>query len=489
MTTDVLGVDVLVAGAGPTGLTLAIELARRGVAVRIVDRDPRPFTGSRGDGVQPRTLEVFEDLGILGRVLEDGMLPATIRATLDGEFAGEHRMADVEQPTPDVPYPNTWVLPQFRTEELLAARLAELGVEVERGVELTGFTQDAGGVTATVGGEAVRVRYLVGADGGAGVVRRTLGIAFPGVTDESVRMLLGDVHADELDHDYGHFWAPSANPADGVVLTPLPGGTAFQFGCPLPAGTDASLEHLQALLAERGATVRLHDLTWSTVWRPNVRLAEAFRDGHVFLAGDAAHVHPPTGGQGLNTGVQDAYNLGWKLAAVLTGAPAELLDTYEAERRPVAEDVLGLSTRLMDKHRDGDADAHRRGPATRQLGIGYRGGPLSSDHRDHRAAPDGLRAGDRAPDAPVLGQDGEPVRLFELLAGTEWTLIGDATVAGARTLRPGESFTDHEGHVRAGYGAAFALVRPDGYVAVLADDPADLPASVHDLMTPAHTVS
>jgi len=470
--------DVLVAGAGPTGLTLAIELARRGVAVRVIDRDTTPFTGSRGDGIQPRTLEVFEDLGILPKVLREGMLPATIRAHFDGAFVSEQRLADVEEATPDVPYPNAWVLAQYRTEELLAERLAELGVEVARGAELTGFTQDADGVTATVNGEQVRVRYLVGADGGASVVRRTLGIPFPGVTHEEIRMLLGDVECAELDHDYGYWFARADNPMDGVVLTPLPGGRKFQFGCPLPAGTDASIEHLQARVDERGGTVALHDLSWSTVWRPNIRLADAFRDGRVFLAGDAAHVHPPTGGQGLNTGVQDGYNLGWKLAAVLAGSPEALLGTYETERRAIAEEVLALSTKLMDKHRDGDADAHRRGSETRQLGISYRGGPLAVDRR---ANPAGLQAGDRAPDAPVLGPGGTPARLFELFAGPVWTVLGDATVAGAKTLRPGESFVDHEGHVRAAYGAGVALIRPDGYVAVLADDAAGLPTTVDDL--------
>jgi len=442
--------------------------------VRIVDRDPHPFTGSRGDGLQPRTLEVFEDLGILGRVREEAMLPAPIKAYLDGEFAMERRMAEEEQPTPDVPYPNAWILPQCRTEQLLTARLAELGVQVERGTELTGFEQDDDGVTATVGGRPVRARYLVGADGGGSVVRRALGIPFPGVTHEEIRMLLGDVHADELDHAYGHWFAPAATPTDGVVLTPLPGGTAFQFGCPFPAGPDASLEQLQARLDERGGTVRLHDLTWSTVWRPNIRLADAFRAGHVFLAGDAAHVHPPTGGQGLNTGVQDAYNLGWKLAAVLRGAPAALLDTYEAERRPVAEEVLGLSTRLMDKHRNGDADAYRRGADTKQLGISYRGGPLAVDRR---RAPGPLRAGDRAPDVPVEVGLASETRLFEVLAHPEWTLIGDGTVDGAR------SFVDSGGQVRAAYGAEYVLIRPDGYVALLADEPAGLPSSVYDLLT------
>jgi len=208
------------------------------------------------------------------------------------------------------------------------------------------------------------------------------------------------------------------------------------------------------------------------VWRPNIRLADAFRAGRVFLAGDAAHVHPPTGGQGLNTGVQDAYNLGWKLAAVLAGAPAALLDTYEAERRPVAEEVLGLSTRLMDKHREGAEDAYRRGADTKQLGVGYRSGPLAVDRRRE---PGALRAGDRAPDVAVRGPAGE-TRLFEVLARPEWTLVGDAAVEGA------SSFVDGDGAVKASYGAEFVLIRPDGYVALLADDAAALPSSVYGLL-------
>ncbi|MET9215701.1 MULTISPECIES: FAD-dependent monooxygenase [unclassified Nocardia] len=411
--------QVLVAGAGPTGLTLAIDLARRGVAVRVVDRAASAFQGSRGDGIQPRTLEVFDDLGVLDAVLAAGRDLPVMRAYFGGEFAGERRMAEPVAPTPDVPYPNAWVLGQSDTEAILRDRLAELGGQIEFGTALVEFTQDATGVTVILERdgrrETVRTRYLVGADGGASTVRKRLGIAFEGSTDDSIRMLLGDVRVDALDHEFGYWFAAAADqPMTGFALSPLPGGRRFQFAAPLSQDQAADLATLQEL-ADRHAPaldLTLTDLSWVTVWRPNIRLAARFRDGRVLLAGDAAHVHPPTGGQGLNTGVQDAYNLGWKLAAALAGDPAPL-DTYEPERRTVAAQVLGLSTALLDKLVDGDEDAMRRGPETRQLGISYRSpaerGPLV--------------AGDRAPDAPLVDATGRRIRLFDLFRGPHATLL------------------------------------------------------------------
>lgn len=411
--------QVLVAGAGPTGLTLALDLARRGVPVRLVDRATEFFAGSRGDGIQPRTLEVFDDLGVLDRVLSEGRPSPVMRAWFAGEFVGERRMSEPVEPTPDVPHPNPWVLGQSRTEAILRDRLAEFGVRPELGTAVTAFTRDGDGVTVTLtrGGtsETVRVAYLVGADGGASTVRKQLGIAFEGSTDESIRMLLGDVRADALDHDFGYWFAADpTRPMDGIVLTPLPGGRHFQFAAPLDADTEPTLEVLQHRLDRHAARtdVTLSELTWITVWRPNIRLAARFCDGRVLLAGDAAHVHPPTGGQGLNTGVQDAYNLGWKLAAALHGDPAPL-DTYEPERRAVAARILGLSTELLNKVVDGDADALDRGPETHQLGITYRS-PADTG---------ALVAGDRAPDAPLVDDQGHRVRLFDLFRGPHATLL------------------------------------------------------------------
>ncbi|UGT61042.1 FAD-dependent monooxygenase [Nocardia asteroides] len=464
---------VLIAGAGPTGLTLAIELARRDIPVRVIDRNPAFPAGSRGDGIQPRTLEVFDDLGVLDAVLADGAPGPVLRAYIGGQFAGEHRMAEPVAPTPAIPHPNAWFLGQDRTEAILRARLAEFGIEVETGTALTGCTRDATGVTAVLEHGTARADYLVGADGGRSTVRRALGIPFDGSTDETFRLLLGDARADALDHTCGHWFAADPeHPMDGIALTPLPGGRHFQIVAPLGADAEPGLTALQAVLDRHrgGIEAELTELDWVTVWRPNIRLARHFRAGRVFLAGDAAHTHPPTGGQGMNTGIQDAYNLGWKLAAALDGDETPL-GTYEPERRAVAARVLGLSTELMADLRDGREGALERGENTRQLDISYR----TPDD------PAFLAVGDRAPDAPVLTADGRASRLFDLFRGPHATLLcfgASGTlprVPGARVyavLRPGvpaagAHVRDAEGHAYAGYGATDGeriLIRPDGYV-------------------------
>ncbi|WIV58453.1 FAD-dependent monooxygenase [Amycolatopsis nalaikhensis] len=460
---------VLIAGAGPTGLTLAIELARRDVPVRIIDKAETYFVGSRGDGMQPRTLEVFEDLGVLDAVLAAGGPPVPMKIHLDGEVVDERMMFDLVDPTPSKPYPTGWFLGQSQTEGILRDRLAEFGVRVELATALTGFEQDADGVTATLStGETVRAEYLVGADGGKSFVRKALGIAFEGSTDESIRMLLGDVRADGLDRAYGHWFAGKDEPMSGMMFSPLPGTPLFQFGASLAEGevdVETALPAVQARLdALSGGTVKLSGLAWSTVWRPNTRLAARFRDGRVFLAGDAAHAHPPTGGQGLNTGIQDGYNLGWKLA---DGSP-ELLDSYEPERRTVAARVLGVTSELLRKYIDGDDDAHRRGEDTQQLDITYRGGPLSP------AGTGALRPGDRAPDAPLVDANGKRVRLFELFRGPHATelLFGDGETTGYRILPAGSVATgpdlvDEGGHAYEAYDVqpgTRVLIRPDNYV-------------------------
>jgi 2-polyprenyl-6-methoxyphenol hydroxylase-like FAD-dependent oxidoreductase len=459
---------VLIAGAGPTGLTLGIDLARRGVEVRVVDKAERFFAGSRGDGIQPRTLEVFDDLGVVDAVLAEGRGPFPIRVTLDGQFAGVRWMTEPREAAPDRPYPTPWALGQSQLEAILRARLLDHGVGVELGSELTGLEQDADGVTARLStGETARFDYLVGADGGASFVRKALGVAFPGTTDESFRMLLGDVAISGLDHDSGYWFASGSEPSAGVVLTPLPGTEYFQFGSQLGEGDDASIETLQAILDKFAAGVRLTGLGWSTVWRPNVRLAERYRVGRVFLAGDAAHVHPPTGGQGMNTGVQDAYNLGWKLA----GQTA--LDTYETERRAVAARVLGVSTALLDRYAQGHSDAHKRGEDTFGLNITYRAADADGT----------LVTGDRAPDAPVTDANGKPVRLFDLFRGPHFTRLVFGAPApdeehAYEVLRAGDRAADDtaagrhvidaDGHAFAAYAASpgdSVLIRPDGYLA------------------------
>ena len=455
---------VLIAGGGPTGLTLGIDLARRGVEVRIVDKAERHFDGSRGDGIQPRTLEVFDDLGVVDAVLAQGCGPTPIRVNLDGAFVDVRWMVEPTEPTPERPYPTPWVLGQSQLEAVLRERLLDFGVRVELGSELVGLEQDQDGVTARLStGETARFDYLVGADGGGSFVRKAIGVGFPGTTDESFRVLVGDVAAPGLDPESGHWFASAADPMAGVVLTPLPGTGYFQFVTPLGDGDDASLPTMQAALDRFAAGVALTGHGWATVWRPNVRLAERYRVGRVFLAGDAAHVHPPTGGQGMNTGVQDAYNLGWKLAAETA------LDSYETERRTVAARVLGVSSDLLDRYAERHPDAYKRGEETFGFTISYR-------------APDAegrLVTGDRAPDAPLLDANGKQIRLFDLLRGPHATRLVFGAPApdeehAYAVLRPGEQPTgggryvvDAQGHAFAAYAASAGdevLVRPDGYL-------------------------
>ena len=206
----------------------------------------------------------------------------------------------------------------------------------------------------------------------------------------------------------------------------------------------------------------------------NARLAERYRDGRVFLAGDAAHTHPPTGGQGLNSSVQDTYNLGWKIAAVLCGAPEALLDTYEHERRPIAAHMLGLATKLLDA---AIAGSMRRGREVQQLDLCYLNSPLSLEKPERRG---GVLAGERAPDAPIRGTGGQPIRLFNLFKGPHWTLIGYEVerLSGVKpraglhihAVGPRGDIVDDGGHIRDGYSVRtgdWVLVRPDGYVGAI----------------------
>ncbi|MFJ1767464.1 FAD-dependent oxidoreductase [Amycolatopsis sp. NPDC088138] len=479
---------VLIAGAGPTGLTLACELARAGVPFRLVEAAPGPQPGSRGKGVQPRTLEVFDDLGVVSRVLAHGRMAMPMRSTAPGgqvTLGGGH----TPESRPDVPYPASLITPEWRVEEALRLRLAELGGAVEFGTTLERFEQSDDGVSAVLvkdgETETVTARWLVGCDGGHSVVRKQAGIAFEGETRDAVRMIVADVEVDGLDRDAWHMWR---HPEGLVNLCPLPSTSAFQFQASIAPGQDPGLglANMQAVLERRsGRTdIRLHEPEWSSLWRANIRLAGRYRAGRVFLAGDAAHIHSPAGGQGMNTGIQDAHNLGWKLAAVANGASPALLDTYEAERRPVAADVLALSNARLAQAIEQKGIPVRRDASTTQLAVGYRGSTLARDDRDDTAV---LRAGDRAPDATGLTTTDGERRLFDLTRGGQFTLLNFGTAApppGIRTLRvverpagPGD-VADTGGHLARAYGAAegtLVLIRPDGYVA-LVSDAGDVPA-------------
>ncbi|KAA1184384.1 FAD-binding protein [Rhizobium tropici] len=477
--TEKFAADVLICGAGAAGLALAIELARRGISFRLIEKMDGPFHGSRGKGIQPRTQEIFEDLGILDRLVAiGGLYPSERRHREDGSYvdsdATDHGVSSAAEP-----YHLPLMVPQFLTEGLMRERLEELGHRAEFGRELIGFEQDADGVTVRLMGEAgaetLRVRWLVGADGGRSVVRHVLGIDFPGKT-LGVRAIVADVILTGLTRDAWHRFN-EGNMARQISFCPLAGTGMFQIQGPIPleGDIDLSAEGLKAIVAERTNRDDIHiqSVSWASAYSMNARLADRYRVDRVFLAGDAAHIHPPTGGQGLNTSVQDAYNLGWKLAAVANGAPEALLDTYEEERRPVAAAMLGLATKLLDALKRGDM---RRGREVHQLDIGY---PESSLAPEQPSRVGGLLAGDRAPDAPVRGAAGRAVRLFDLFKGTHWTLLGYEVERGAVRPRrdmhihifgPKGDMLDDEGHFRDAYAPAvgdWILVRPDGYIGAI----------------------
>ncbi|MFE7192479.1 FAD-dependent monooxygenase [Kitasatospora sp. NPDC057541] len=504
--------EVLIVGAGPTGLTLACDLARRGVSALLVERAPALFPGSRGKGLQPRTQEVFEDLGLLAAVHAAGGPYPRMMSWENGERQGEWDLVGHAEPDPTVPFPAVWMLPQWRTQELLHERLRELGGEVAFGTALNGLDQHPDRVEARLTGpdgtgRTVTAHYLVAADGGRSTVRRAVGIPMTGERVDPRPALVADVEIDGLDRENWHCW-PKA-PGGALLLCPLPSTTAFQLFAQFgpanngpansdPANSDPAADgppddgptepDTSAGGVRRTIAARTHlpesavgAVHWASGFRPRAALAERFREGRVFLAGDAAHIHSPAGGQGLNTSVQDAYNLGWKLGQVLRhGADEALLDSYERERLPIAADVLEISTRL---HRAGGVRAGglRRGPRTEQLGLGYEDGPLTVEARPDLPE-EALRAGERAPDAPLDGArlDGAPVnalagrRLFELLRGPRVTVlaIGHALPrlpAGVRGHRV------DGGVAQRVYGRGLFVVRPDGYLGLATRDPADLP--------------
>ncbi|MEU5870399.1 FAD-dependent monooxygenase [Glycomyces sp. NPDC047369] len=476
--------EVVIVGAGPVGLTLACDLARRGVDVRIIDRADAFQVGTRARGVRARTQEVFEDLGVLDALREHAEAPGASRFyDADGNVVREVVMYDAP-PVPGAPYPGSLMAGQQFTEAVLRERLASYGVAVELGGEFTGFTEDGDGVTAIFRHrgwkEEIRARYLVGCDGAGSTVRKRAGISFLGETWERQRMLFGNLTVDGLDDSVAHLWA--AGPGGMLTLAPMPKSGRWFFTAPLPAeggGEPVSVEAFADIFAERVGLpgVAFRDPVYLSVYQVNLRMVDRYRAGRVLLAGDAAHVHPPAGGQGMNTGVQDAYNLGWKLARVVRGAPESLLDTYEEERMPVARHVLD-TTAARGRHwaAAGAAQVADRMVGTFEgkdpfsdvsgLSLHYRGSSLARQLDEAI----GVRAGDRAPDA--YGTDaatGEPVRLFDLFRGPHFTLLlfgsrpAPAVDGGVRVHRTAGA----EAYER--YGVkddGLVLVRPDGYIAL-----------------------
>ncbi|MFD3696110.1 FAD-dependent monooxygenase [Streptomyces sp. NPDC058646] len=447
--------EVLVTGAGPVGLTAAGELRRRGVSCRIVDRLPARLPFAKAVGIQPRTLELWDRTGLVRTAL-DAAVP--LRGQLLYVNGTEQARIELALP-PEVPY-GFAALPQYETERILDGFLARYGTRVERGVELVSFTQDAEGVTCrlrTASGaeEELRTRYLVGCDGAHSTVRKGLGLTYGGGTFAEEYML-ADVAVDwDLPQGYGvrsmHRDAAGAVD-DALVCIPLPGRGRYRMSMLVPPALSAQaapdtaapqgaaadgvahglqqsarlpgLPDIQAVLDRLSPRpTKASDMRWASVFRISHRIVDRYAVDRVFVAGDAAHIHPPTGAQGMNTGIQDAWNLAWKLALALDGrARPGLLASYDAERRPVGEEVVGRTVRHAVQGIEADPDD----PATlilreAQLLVGYRGSPIV----DPPGEGPGPRPGDRAPDSTGLTRSiaTYPLRLYDLLRDRDHLLL------------------------------------------------------------------
>ncbi|WP_395366170.1 FAD-dependent monooxygenase [Streptomyces sp. YH02] len=430
--------DVLIVGAGPVGLSAAAELRRHGVRCRLVDRLPARLPYAKAVGIQPRTLELWDRMGLVRAVLEAAV---PMRGQLTYVNGAETTRLALELP-PDVPY-GFAALPQYETERLLEEYVAGLGTTIERGTELVSFVQDPDGVTAllrTASGwtEELRVPYLIGCDGARSVVRKTLGLSYEGGAFPEAYML-GDVVAEaDWDLPRGYALRSEHRAADGslddvLVCIPLPGDGRYRMSMKVPpelatppsdglahglqGGHGPGLPHLQAVVDRLApGPARLSDLRWSSVFRISHRIVGRYGEGRVFVAGDAAHIHPPTGAQGMNTGIQDAANLAWKLALVVRGeAGPGLLGSYDAERRPVGEEVVGRTVRHATRGIENDpADLTTLLLREAQLLVDYREGPLAGAPYGPVDAP---QPGDLAPDCGGLTTPiaVHPLRLLDVL--------------------------------------------------------------------------
>lgn len=506
-----VGTDVLIVGAGPVGLMLATQLRRRGIDVLVVDRRAAPALVAKAVGVSPRTLEVFDSMGIAGAALDAS---TTMRGQLVFSDGGPPVRADMPLPA-SVPY-GFLAMPQYETERILDDALTSHGGHVTRGVEFTGFVDGGDTVTSTLRGptgtRVVTSRYLVGCDGAHSPVRKGLGVAFQGDAFAEEYML-GDVEVD-WNQPAGYGIRAMHHGDDGavddlLVAIPLPGRNRYRISALAPAelattatpgevahglegGRAPQLRHLQAVLDRLAPEpTTASNLRWSSVFRISHRLAEHYSRGRVFLAGDAAHIHPPTGAQGMNTGIQDAHNLAWKLALAVRGhAATGLLETYHAERHPVGEEVVGRTVRHARRGIGaGESDAATVILREAQLLVGYPDGPLG--------------AGERAPDARGLRRSGIAFgcRVHELLRHTGHTLLLQAATAedaaaqlalssrvrerygdlvrchviaapGSGVDPSGPVLRDDDGEFAAAYvadGRGCHLIRPDGYLGLHAD--------------------
>ena len=515
-----MAAEVVIVGAGPTGLTLAHELALAGVDVLVLERLTGIVAQTKGGTIQPRTAELLHLRGLLEPML---------RRALPRESVGGH-FAMLPVPLDNTPWrtrhPYPIGIPQGEIEEVLQERALARGARILRGVEVTGVQQEgetgdqtgpaspagaagepSDGVTALAGTTRIRARYLVACDGGRSTVRRAIGLPFPG-RDGTYQAVLADVqlptvsplvpqgggHISTLTRQEGPYWA---------MLLPV-GGTRYRltFGRTDQPATDRDApvtteEIAAALRAVYGAGTTLGEVFHASRFTDATRQLERYRVGRVLFAGDAAHIHPPLGGQGLNVGVQDAFNLGWKLATTVRGrAPAGLLDTYHDERHPVGAQVLHHTSAqrvLADPRPSGDVAALRdlvtdllRLPDTNRHLAGLMSG-LSLHYALPGPAPRHPLVGHRVYDADLVAEDG-PTRVSALLT-TGHAVLLDLAGAVPTDLRLPDGVDLVRARCPDGLGAAALLLRPDGYVCWAVDQAADcrdtLPTAIRMHLTTA----
>ncbi|KAI0734948.1 FAD binding domain-containing protein [Fomitopsis betulina] len=490
-------VPVLVAGAGPTGLFLALTLLKNGVQVRVVVVNEAQVYRL------PRTQEILRFLGALDDVLA---LALTVKPRCEYKLPGGVEplnittIAEIEEPTPMKPYVNGALLGQYNTEAILRKHIEQLGSTVEYGTALTTFEQHPDHVDATLvkkvcdteSTEMVSCRVLVGTDGAKGVVRKQLGLSFLGETRDDRHWILGLVEVQGLGTEYWHQWG-NIHP-DYLMLIPTEKPGYFSFLL-----TEDQLDFEQVAADEDALRERFYkhvewgDLTFGRLeavspWRPNIRMVDRFGDGRVFVAGDAAHVHAPAGGQGLNSSAQDSFNLAWKIALVEKGlASPTLLATYNEERLPVIAAMLQKSTILYDSLQKAGSLDFKRGDELRQLGVNCRWGSIVVDERTpkpksagevnpYESGSDGaLRAGDRAPQAPVTigvgANGGAETSLFDIFGPDHHTVLLFNTPADETggVIDAVKKYPAEGGYAFSAYQVSterplIVVVRPDGVV-------------------------
>jgi 2-polyprenyl-6-methoxyphenol hydroxylase-like FAD-dependent oxidoreductase len=494
-------VPVLIVGAGPTGLMLAYCLARRGVPFRLIDKAKGRSETSRALVLHSRTLELLDGMGLIDPFLQAGRKLSAVKMRDAGKEVGGIDFRGLPSA-----HPYGLIVPQAITENILEEALLAVGGKVERPSELLELRLENEGVwTKVQDAESVieqkTYRYLAGCDGAHSAVRHSLGIEFPGGTYPEIFGLadapLEGVSSLRLEEQ----GLVQYHEEGVVVLFPLPNGH-FRLIVRLhgdAARDGISTEELQEIVARRvDPGLRVGQPDWLTTFRTHHRRAVRFRRGNAFLLGDAAHIHSPAGGQGMNTGLQDAINLGWKMASVLSeNSPPNLLDTYEAERLPAAEHVLNTTDRMLklsELHgkpaalRDRILSKITRVPLVQntlakdvaQLSLSYFWGPLSTEKRLAFFTPSQMRAGDRLPDARLNRPDGQQVRLHDEVRGKEFLLFvapKTESIYGAGSYGEAKTFVERLTEDFRGHLSVFWLLTPKQSIAlrgVLPDHYVDL---------------